>query len=324
MEIMSIVYFYELCKNMNMTKTAQRLYMTQQTLSNHIIKLEEIYKTKLFYRKPKLKLTPSGEVFLEYAKKVLEEEKNIKDRISDIEEELTGTIILGASSPRCNSYIPQVLAEFSRKYPLIKIKLIDEYSAILEKLVLENEIDFAISVDQTLKSLDIITEKIIDDKVFFLVSDILLKKYYSKKIEKLKEENFNGVLLKNFKKLPFLTISSTNRLGKIVEACFKENNFIPNSYLETKYTSMLVPLCNSGLIAGFTSQMNLTSWKKELEEHVNIFPLHNKKGQVTISINLIRNKNRYLPKYTLFFIELLKKYLRILEFTDLSKKVKKF
>ena len=50
MDLISLYYFQELSKDLNMTKTAERLYISQQTLSNHIQRLEQYYGTKLFYR----------------------------------------------------------------------------------------------------------------------------------------------------------------------------------------------------------------------------------------------------------------------------------
>ena len=47
MNITSLYYFQELAKNLHMTNTADKLYISQQTLSNHIKRLEEYYGTKL-------------------------------------------------------------------------------------------------------------------------------------------------------------------------------------------------------------------------------------------------------------------------------------
>ena len=47
MDLTSLYYFQELSKDLNMTKTAERLYISQQTLSNHIQRLEQYYGTKL-------------------------------------------------------------------------------------------------------------------------------------------------------------------------------------------------------------------------------------------------------------------------------------
>ena len=57
MDLISLHYFQELSKDLNMTKTAERLYISQQTLSNHIQRLEQYYNAPLFYRKPSLSLT---------------------------------------------------------------------------------------------------------------------------------------------------------------------------------------------------------------------------------------------------------------------------
>ena len=51
MDITSLYYFSELAKDLHMTRTANRLFISQQTLSNHIQRLEEYYGVKLLYRK---------------------------------------------------------------------------------------------------------------------------------------------------------------------------------------------------------------------------------------------------------------------------------
>lgn len=85
MDLTSLYYFRELSKDLNMTKTAARLYISQQTLSNHIHRLEQYYDTPLFYRKPSLSLTCAGEFVLAFAQVVEKEEVNLRDILSDIE-----------------------------------------------------------------------------------------------------------------------------------------------------------------------------------------------------------------------------------------------
>ena len=67
MDLISLYYFSELAKDLHMTRTANRLFISQQTLSNHIQRLEDYYGTKLFYRKPSLSLTTAGEFVLSFA-----------------------------------------------------------------------------------------------------------------------------------------------------------------------------------------------------------------------------------------------------------------
>ena len=56
MDIISLYYFKEVAKDLHITKTANRLYISQQTLSNHIQRLEEYFGAQLLNRKPKLSL----------------------------------------------------------------------------------------------------------------------------------------------------------------------------------------------------------------------------------------------------------------------------
>ena len=76
MDLISLYYFSELAKDLHMTRTANRLFISQQTLSNHIQRLEEYYGTKLFHRKPALSLTTAGEFVLSFADVVNKEQVN--------------------------------------------------------------------------------------------------------------------------------------------------------------------------------------------------------------------------------------------------------
>ena len=106
MDLISLYYFQELSKDLNMTKTAERLYISQQTLSNHIQRLEQYYGTKLFYRKPSLSLTCAGEFVLSFAQVVGKEERNLKDILSDVEHQERGTLRFGASMARGTQFLP--------------------------------------------------------------------------------------------------------------------------------------------------------------------------------------------------------------------------
>ena len=108
MDLISLHYFQELSKDLNMTKTAERLYISQQTLSNHIQRLEQYYNAPLFYRKPSLSLTCAGEFVLGFAQVMEKEERNLKDILSDIERQERGTLRVGASTVRSIQLLPQI------------------------------------------------------------------------------------------------------------------------------------------------------------------------------------------------------------------------
>ena len=84
MDTLSLYYFSELAKDLHITRTANRLFISQQTLSNHIMRLEEYYGVKLLNRKPSLSLTYAGEYVLSFAETMNRENANLMDILADI------------------------------------------------------------------------------------------------------------------------------------------------------------------------------------------------------------------------------------------------
>ena len=71
MNIKSLEYFLILAEELNFTKASERLYITQQSLSGCIKRLESEYGVELLQRKPVLRLTPAGEMMTFYARQIL-------------------------------------------------------------------------------------------------------------------------------------------------------------------------------------------------------------------------------------------------------------
>lgn len=319
MELESLFYFMETAKDLHITETANRLYMSQQTLSNHIQRVEENYGVKLFNRRPRLQLTPAGREVLKFADDVFSRDKNLKDVLTDALRSDKGEITIGASSPRYNSYFPQILPQFSARYPNVDIIVVDKTSDYLEKLVQKNELDFAVVVDAQVNHPSLEMKSVHNDQLYFCVSDRLLKQYYGKEAGELKKKSYSGARLEDFSRLPFLTISSNNRLGKRIERCFQEAGYVPRSYIKATYTTMMVPLCNDSLAGCFTSQMNLSVWKEQLAEDVNIFPLWMNGAPVSMTINLINHRQRYLNHHARYFLKLAEEYFTKMERQQLAR-----
>ena len=261
MELESLYYFIETARDLHITRTAQRLHMSQQTLSNHISRLENYYGTKLFYRYPTLQLTSAGKEVLRFSQKVHEEEINLKAILVDTLQSDTGEITLSASSPRFNYYLPNVLKKFSLKYPNVIIDLIDRTSDESEMLVQKNQVDFAVTVDTEASRLHVNVKATYEDPVYFCVSDKLLYRYYGEDMYALREKAFNeGANLEDFSRLPFLIVSPLGRMGRRISQCFTEAGYEPKTYLKAGYTTIMAPLCNAALAGCFTSHMNLARW----------------------------------------------------------------
>lgn len=310
MDIVSLYYFSELAKDLHMTRTAERLFISQQTLSNHIQRLEDYYGVKLFYRRPALALTTSGEFVLEFAKVVMKEQTNLKDILSDIAQQERGVLRFGASALRLNLCLPAILPQFSTRYPNVDIRITDTVTAQLEPLVLNGSIDFAITLNGR-ENPKLVERQLMDDQVYLCVADSLLQSHYGQESAALKERAIHGAFVEDFRRLPFCIFE--NQMGRQINQCFEDASVTPRAYITSTYTQIGTTICFQRLAACFCSQMSLVHQRNEIPTDINIFPLYYRQRPLTQRLSLIRVKDRYLPHYAKFFLEQLYQYFEEVE-----------
>ncbi len=318
MDFTSLYYFSELAKDLHMTRTANRLFISQQTLSNHIQRLEEYYGAKLFYRKPSLSLTTAGEFVLGFADVVNKEQVNLKDILSDIAQQERGILRFGASNLRLNMCLPAVLPAFSARYPNVELRITDAVTAQLEPLVLDSSLDFAITLNGE-EHPKLVTQQLMDDQVYLCVADALLQNSYGERAAALKEKAIQGADVKDFSELSFCIFD--NRMGRQIQQCFDTANVVPKVYITSTYTQVGTTVCFQRLAACFISQMSLVSQQNDIPPDINIFPLYYKGQPLTQRLSLIRMKDRYLSHYSKFFLEQLFQYFDGVERVRMERKV---
>ena len=77
------LYFLMVAEELNITRAAQKAFISQQCMSNHIKRLEEAYSTRLFNRRPKLSLTPAGELLAQTLRQIKRLEDNLRSQLSE-------------------------------------------------------------------------------------------------------------------------------------------------------------------------------------------------------------------------------------------------
>jgi DNA-binding transcriptional LysR family regulator len=89
-------------------------------------------------------LTAEGEVLYKLATQLLSQAKQVELELEELKELERGTIRFGVSAMMGSYYFPKILTEFKQKYPKIKIHLVDQGTAALEKMLLNSELDLAL------------------------------------------------------------------------------------------------------------------------------------------------------------------------------------
>ncbi|WP_207513555.1 LysR family transcriptional regulator [Longitalea luteola] len=142
--------FYTVARRLNFTKAADELFITQPAVTKHIHEIETYYKTQLFQRNgTRIKLTPAGAALMEYAEQLFEIYRKIEFELAAINENVKGTIRIGASTTVAQYVLPKYLASFKQKFPDIKIALTTNNTEFIENALITNKIDFGIIEGQS-------------------------------------------------------------------------------------------------------------------------------------------------------------------------------
>lgn len=137
-----MLYVYTIWQQGSFSKAAEKLYLTQPTLSMAIRKLEKELGVPLFDRKHHpLKLTEAGEIYLDTARKIRQLEREQTQKLQDIQNLVTGTIRLGGTH-YLNAYIlPELLVGFNQLYPGVTLQIVENSSFALGEMLERRELD---------------------------------------------------------------------------------------------------------------------------------------------------------------------------------------
>ncbi|MDO5131972.1 MAG: LysR family transcriptional regulator [Eubacteriales bacterium] len=335
MDTTSLYYFQELTKDLHMTRTAERLFISQQTLSNHILRLEKQLGCQLFYRKPALSLTYAGEQVLAFAERTIRDQINLQDILSDVEDQKRGSIRFGASTLRMNACLPVILPCFLEEYPLVELQITDQTSRRLEPLILNGELDIALVAGEGMtentpsRSADkkkgrekedpvFVRELLIRDPIYLCITDSLLRKQFGGRAEEILKASRHGADLKHYRNVPFMLYK--NRMGILIHRCFEDAGYEPHSYLLAPYTQIITRIGLQGTAAFFSTRVVLSSQREDLPPDLHIFPLLYRGKPLYQEIYLLHSRDRYIPRFTSRFLELLRECFQGINDTPLEDK----
>ncbi|MFZ5740067.1 MAG: LysR substrate-binding domain-containing protein [Pseudomonadota bacterium] len=106
----------------NFTRAAQSLRLQQSTVSLQMQRLEDALGQSLMQRSPQgVRLTAEGEIFLGYARRMLELNDEVVARV--LEPQMRGVVRLGTPEDFATRHLPDVLARFAHAYPAVALEV---------------------------------------------------------------------------------------------------------------------------------------------------------------------------------------------------------
>lgn len=145
MNLKEQTYVCALAECGNITKAAERLFISQPALSIYIGNLEKMLGTKLFERSGRrFSLTYTGELYVEKARRMLELKKEFDEELSEVLDSRKGRIRLGIQLRRESWLLPPVLARFREEYPDIEVVIREGTMYELHALLEDYELDLVL------------------------------------------------------------------------------------------------------------------------------------------------------------------------------------
>lgn len=152
------------------SRAARKMSLTQPAITKHIRNLEEALGSKVANRSNMgISLTPEGQVFYEYAKKILKLRNEAKERIQRIGQCSGGTIHMGASTIPATYILPAVLSTFCKEHPDIRVFMRTSDSEETLSMVLNNQAEIGF-VGKDSGNRKIISEPLWKDRLVLTVS----------------------------------------------------------------------------------------------------------------------------------------------------------
>ena len=137
-------YVLALAEERNVTRAADKLFISQPALTNYINRLEADLGVKLFDRSVQpVTVTEAGTIYIEEMKKIRNRETALRSRLEALEKK-NSVFTIGVPSIRSSYILPGILRKIMKKYPQLSVNVVTEVEDYLERALNEGTLDAAI------------------------------------------------------------------------------------------------------------------------------------------------------------------------------------
>jgi LysR family cyn operon transcriptional activator len=169
MELRHLRYFLAVAQTQHMTHAAERIHVTQSTLSHQINQLEQLLGVTLFDRIGRgIRLTQAGELFRGFAQRALKEMEDARDALGELENVVRGSLRVGVIHTYNSTLVPPIIARFLTSHPRVKINIEDLTALAIEQGLTEGELDLGIAFAPA--GPDIVEEPVFEEELVLIVN----------------------------------------------------------------------------------------------------------------------------------------------------------
>lgn len=297
-----IRYLLVIREHQNISRAAQELYLAQPSLSQMVMEVEKDLGQPIFVRvKDGVRETGFGTGVLERLEKIQEAGRLLETDLEEFREMKKGEVTFGIPMNLGTYLLPLFLPAFCEKYPGIQVRVRENNTSELERLLLAKKIDFCIMHDY--EQQEAVEYEIFSDDPFFLVMPGSMKGQFAFP----KDRPLAALDLQKLKDAPFIMVASRQKLRLVVDDILEKVGITPYIRCTTRSMETAKRLVAAGMGVTFLPYSYLTLYSGV--EGLESYPLA---GELNASWKLVAAYLRKgsLPRSSREFLRMLKECLQ--------------
>ena len=243
MELHQLRYFCAVAETGSFSRAAEQSHISQPSLSQQILKLEDELGARLFDRLGRsVRITELGKTFLPRARAVLRELEAAKGDVFEGKEFIGGPITIGVIPTVAPYFLPPRLTAFSRKFPEVQLTIVEEITPVLLERLRASTMDVAIL------ALPIRGHE-------FETFPLLTERLYAALPRKHKLSSRRSLSLKDLRAEPFLLLRDGHCFRDTAVAACDRARLHPQIVFESGQFSSLLSMVSAGMGVSIVPEM---------------------------------------------------------------------
>lgn len=305
-------YFLTVARERSISRAAEKLFISQPSLSQHIAKLEEMLGTKLFDRSQNpLALTQGGQMYRSYLENSNHLYQKFQSGLGSLNSSRSQTVNLGLGTWRGSILLPQILPGFLQAHPHAQINLHEYPVSELYALLQDGKADFAVMNTSVTGSPDaFVTETISYERILLVMhrENPVAQAFIRMRAEGLPLD------LKLLETQRFISLNRALTVGRHVSNFLEKNLLVFSDRLNTTNNHTALQLAAADLGFCFLVETGV----KDAANYPGLIFFDTRSADLNIPLSFCYKINTYLAPPAQALMDTIRTYYRDWKTNDLT------
>ena len=298
-------YFLAVARERNISRAAEKLYISQSSLSQHIAKLEESLEVKLFDRsQTPIALTEAGALYRNYLESNIYLYKKFQSGLTDLNSDRSQTVNVGLGTWRGSILFPEILPDFLKEHPQARANLYEYPVSELNALVQDDKADFAVRNTEVTGLPNLVSENIAYERILLVMhrDDPVVQEFTRMQAARKKVD------LHLLEQGRFISLDQTLPVGRHVSNFLEKNKLSFSNRLNTTNNSTALRLVSAGTGFCFLVETGL----QNAAQYPNLVFFDLQSPDLSISLSMLYKSNSYLSPLACSLMNMIREYYQAL------------